>query len=209
MDAITCYPAALFLTPCQRRPTAYFKDFTDYPFEAVRHGTVTIFGDGSSRYNPVAGADLAEWMADLVLDPEATLDRAAEAAGAAGSREGAPAAGEADDRLPTSDRSGLVWQVPVGGPQVLTWRKVVEAAAAAQGLPPPRLRCISPRLLRWTALPLLRIASVASSRAWGLLAGLQFASYAAEHDSVAWLAVGRQTVREYYAAKVAETAKAS
>lgn len=50
------------------RPTAYYKDFTDYPWASVRdRGGLTFVGPWSrdTRYNPIHGADLAAYIAAL------------------------------------------------------------------------------------------------------------------------------------------------
>lgn len=82
------------------RPTAYFKDLTDWPWGAVKDkGSITILGSGSTKINPVDGADLADWIVRHVV-----LQQGGEGSVAEGA----------------SERSGLVRQYTVGGPQVRT-----------------------------------------------------------------------------------------
>ncbi|NTV98848.1 MAG: SDR family NAD(P)-dependent oxidoreductase, partial [Chlorobiaceae bacterium] len=45
------------------RPTAYFSDMGMF-FNMARSGHVFLFGDGSNRFNPIHGADLAKVCAD-------------------------------------------------------------------------------------------------------------------------------------------------
>ena len=49
------------------RPTAYFNDMGMF-FGFARKGHVFLFGDGSNRFNPIHGADLAEVCADATND---------------------------------------------------------------------------------------------------------------------------------------------
>jgi uncharacterized protein YbjT (DUF2867 family) len=49
------------------RPTAYFNDMGMF-FDFARKGHVFLFGDGSNRFNPIHGADLAKVCADAAND---------------------------------------------------------------------------------------------------------------------------------------------
>ena len=49
------------------RPTAYFNDMGMF-FDFARKGHVFLFGDGSNRFNPIHGADLATVCADAAND---------------------------------------------------------------------------------------------------------------------------------------------
>ena len=49
------------------RPTAYFNDMGMF-FGFARKGHVFLFGDGSNRFNPIHGADLAKVCADAAND---------------------------------------------------------------------------------------------------------------------------------------------
>ncbi|NTU67426.1 MAG: SDR family oxidoreductase [Chlorobiaceae bacterium] len=49
------------------RPTAYFNDMGMF-FGFARKGHVFLFGDGSNRFNPIHGADLAKVCADAATD---------------------------------------------------------------------------------------------------------------------------------------------
>ncbi|NTU93935.1 MAG: SDR family oxidoreductase [Chlorobiaceae bacterium] len=49
------------------RPTAYFNDMAMF-FNFARKGHVFLFGDGSNRFNPIHGADLATVCADAADD---------------------------------------------------------------------------------------------------------------------------------------------
>ena len=52
------------------RPTAYFSDLTDRAFLSVlARDRYTVVGDGSHRINPVAGEDVASFMADRAIEP--------------------------------------------------------------------------------------------------------------------------------------------
>ncbi|PRW32479.1 NAD-dependent dehydratase [Chlorella sorokiniana] len=51
------------------RPTAYFKDFTDMPWQRMQtQDWILVPGGGDSRYNPIDGAELAGFMADCLLE---------------------------------------------------------------------------------------------------------------------------------------------
>ncbi len=54
------------------RPTGFFNDMAEF-FEMARKGGVWIVGDGENRINPVAGGDLAAYVADKLVDPAAAL----------------------------------------------------------------------------------------------------------------------------------------
>ncbi|HEX6837127.1 MAG TPA: SDR family oxidoreductase [Polyangia bacterium] len=47
------------------RPTGYFSDMTEF-LTMARGGRAYLFGDGSARMNPIAGADLAVTAADAI-----------------------------------------------------------------------------------------------------------------------------------------------
>jgi uncharacterized protein YbjT (DUF2867 family) len=47
------------------RPTGFFNDLAEY-LDMARRGRVWLIGDGTSRINPIHGADLAEVVADVL-----------------------------------------------------------------------------------------------------------------------------------------------
>ena len=51
------------------RPTGFFDDM-DEIFELARRGRVWLVGDGTTRVNPIHGADLADFVADRLEDPD-------------------------------------------------------------------------------------------------------------------------------------------
>ena len=52
------------------RPTAYFSDLTNRAFDSVlKHGRLTVLGDGSHRINPIDGRDVAVFIANCLGDP--------------------------------------------------------------------------------------------------------------------------------------------
>ena len=51
------------------RPTAYFNDMGMF-FNFARKGHVFLFGDGSNRFNPIHGADLAKVCVDAAEDED-------------------------------------------------------------------------------------------------------------------------------------------
>ncbi|NTU97776.1 MAG: SDR family oxidoreductase [Chlorobiaceae bacterium] len=55
------------------RPTAYFSDMGMF-FNMARSGHVFLFGDGSNRFNPIHGADLAHVCADSAEGIEREID---------------------------------------------------------------------------------------------------------------------------------------
>lgn len=54
-------------------PTGFFSDMEEF-LSMARSGRVYVFGDGSSRINPIHGADLAEFCVGAVGSPEEQLD---------------------------------------------------------------------------------------------------------------------------------------
>ena len=54
-------------------PTGFFSDMEEI-LAMARSGRVYLFGDGSSRINPIHGADLAEVCADALVSPEIQID---------------------------------------------------------------------------------------------------------------------------------------
>lgn len=55
------------------RPTAYFSDMGMF-FNMARSGHIYLFGDGSNRFNPIHGADLAKVCADAAERNETEID---------------------------------------------------------------------------------------------------------------------------------------
>jgi uncharacterized protein YbjT (DUF2867 family) len=52
------------------RANAYFKDLTNRFFDSVlRDGSFSVFGGGTTRINPIHGADVADFVSDIVSDP--------------------------------------------------------------------------------------------------------------------------------------------
>lgn len=54
-------------------PTGFFSDMEEF-LSMARSGRVYLFGDGSSRINPIHGADLAEFCVDVMDSQEQQLD---------------------------------------------------------------------------------------------------------------------------------------
>jgi len=54
-------------------PTGFFSDMEEF-LKMARSGRVYLFGDGSSRINPIHGADLAEVCADTLERTESQID---------------------------------------------------------------------------------------------------------------------------------------
>ena len=54
-------------------PTGFFSDMEEF-LKMARSGRVYLFGDGSSRINPIHGADLAEVCADALESTESQID---------------------------------------------------------------------------------------------------------------------------------------
>lgn len=51
------------------RPTGFFNDMAEY-LQMARRGRVWLIGDGSTRLNPIHGADLADVAAQVLADPD-------------------------------------------------------------------------------------------------------------------------------------------
>ena len=59
---------ATSMTTTVLRPSGFFNDMADF-FEMARKGTGWVLGDGSSRMNPIHGADLAAEVVRVIGDP--------------------------------------------------------------------------------------------------------------------------------------------
>jgi len=55
------------------RPTAFFSDMGMF-FNMARSGHMFLFGDGSNRFNPIHGADLARVCVDAAENPEREIN---------------------------------------------------------------------------------------------------------------------------------------
>jgi uncharacterized protein YbjT (DUF2867 family) len=55
------------------RPTAFFSDMGMF-FNMARSGHMNLFGDGTNRFNPIHGADLAKVCVDSAENPEKELN---------------------------------------------------------------------------------------------------------------------------------------
>lgn len=151
-------------------PATPWQDFTNYPWKEVKEGRdpITILGSGTSKFNPVDGGDLAEFMVSLLLQPpqqllaaevSSALDappavRSAQqqqqqqgaqqqglqpAVGEQAAAAGAASGAAGSGPLEPSAARSLVMQYPVGGPQVLTLPQVFQLAAEVQGKDPRSL----------------------------------------------------------------------
>ena len=69
-EAIRDYATASGMLFTVIRANAYFKDLTNRFFDSVlRDGSFSIFGGGGTRINPIHGADVADFVYEIMSDP--------------------------------------------------------------------------------------------------------------------------------------------
>ncbi|KAL4421265.1 hypothetical protein ABPG75_010556 [Micractinium tetrahymenae] len=159
------------------RPTVYFKDFTDLPWQRMQRSRwMLVPGGGTARYNPIDGAELAASVADCVLEP--TADRWANR------------------------------EARIGGPQVLTFRDTIYAAAEALGRQRQSVWLIPVPAGLLHALALLAgLLGVLWQPAARLAGALRFLAYSSTHDAVGEVLWGRRTVADHYRDLAAQQAQ--
>lgn len=193
------------------RPTAYFKDLTDWPWVAVRDsGSITIIGSGETRINPIHGADLADYITTQVVLPLLSGITRNLPAEHAVRQHALPQVKpqEATKMRGTAARGvdvvrPLVSHHTIGGPQVLTLLDLISMAAEEQGKDAGSVRIRKiPLWVPRGAAALLRLAGkvVGWERGRVLADGLEFAVYSCSHDSIGstW---GSCTVKQHYQEK--------
>ncbi|WP_349827847.1 NAD(P)H-binding protein [Brevibacterium litoralis] len=160
-------------------PSGYFSDMSSV-LDMARKGHVRIL-DPEVRLNPIHGADLAAYCVDRL--EEALHGRGASAAyftqGTA---------------LPGSTPTFRVYEV--GGPEVLTWQEIGEAAFEALGTR-PRIS----RIPRWLVSLGLRVSGMFSAR---LADVARWLVHVLTHDAIGER-TGTHRLRDHFAAEAPRT----